>query len=100
MRYSLDMIRSFRHAGLGKFFFTGSKAGIQPAHAKKLSLQLGTLNISRNATRMNVPGWNLHPLKGDLIDHWSVKVNGNWRMTFTFNGEDAILVDYQDYHGR
>ena len=94
------MIRSFRHAGLEKFFFTGSKAGIQPAHAKKLSLQLGILNISRNATRMNVPGWNLHPLKGDLIDHWSVKVDGNWRMTFTFDGEDAILVDCQDYHGR
>jgi len=100
MRYSLDMIRSFRHAGLEKFFFTGIKAGIHPAHAKKLSLQLGTSNISGNATRMNVPGWNLHPLKGDLIDHWSVKLNGNWRMTFTVDGEGAILVDYQDYHGR
>jgi len=94
------MIRSFRHAGLEKFFTTGSNAGIQPAHAKKLSVQLGTLNTARDATRMNVPGWNLHPLKGDLADHWSVKVNGNWRMTFTFDGEDAILVDYQDYHGR
>jgi proteic killer suppression protein len=49
---------------------------------------------------MNVLGWNLHSLKGDLIDHWSVKVNGNWRMTFAFDGEDATLVDYQDYHGR
>lgn len=92
------MIRSFRHAGLEKFFDTGSKAGIQPAHARKLAIQLATLNIAQKPEQMNVPGWDLHPLKGTLADHWSVKVNGNWRMTFRFEGEDAILVDYQDYH--
>jgi proteic killer suppression protein len=47
---------------------------------------------------MNVPGWDLHPLKGTLADHWSIKVNGNWRMTFKFENESAVLVDYQDYH--
>jgi toxin HigB-1 len=94
------MIRSFRHAGLEKFFLTGSKASIQPAHAVKLNRQLTLLNTASDASRMNVPGWNLHPLKGDLLNHWSVKVNGNWRMTFTFDGDDAILVDYRDYHGR
>ncbi len=47
---------------------------------------------------MNLPGWHLHPLQGDLAGHWSVRVNGNWRMTFCFEGEDAILVDYRDYH--
>jgi proteic killer suppression protein len=47
---------------------------------------------------MNVPGWNLHPLQGELAGHWAVKVNGNWRLTFHFEGQDAILVDYQDYH--
>jgi proteic killer suppression protein len=47
---------------------------------------------------MNMPGWGLHSLSGDLAEHWSVTVNGNWRMTFRFEGEDAILVDYQDYH--
>ena len=92
------MIRSFRHAGLEKFFLTGSKAGIQPAHAKRLEIQLGTLNLARNATAMDVPGWDLHLLKGNLANHWSVKVNANWRMTFKFVGEDAILIDYQDYH--
>ena len=92
------MIKSFRHADLEKFFLTGSKAGIQPAHARKLAIQLGTLDIAPNVTRMNVPGWELHPLKGDLADHWSIKVNGNWRMTFRFEGENAILVDYRDYH--
>jgi len=47
---------------------------------------------------MNVSGWNLHELKGDLEGHWSVKVNGNWRLTFRFINEDAEVVDYQDYH--
>jgi len=47
---------------------------------------------------MNIPGWGLHFLSGNLLGHYSVTVNGNWRMTFTFEGEDAILVDYQDYH--
>jgi proteic killer suppression protein len=47
---------------------------------------------------MNIPGWRLHPLKGDLAGHWSVAVSGNWRLTFAFDGEDAVLVDYRDYH--
>lgn len=47
---------------------------------------------------MNVPGWKLHPLSGDLTGHHSVWVNGNWRLTFAFDGADAVLVDYQDYH--
>ena len=48
---------------------------------------------------MNLPGWGLHPLKGkDLKGHYSLTVNGNWRMTFTFEGVDTVLVDYQDYH--
>ena len=47
---------------------------------------------------MAVPGWNLHELNGTLAGHWSVPVNGKWRMTFRFEGENAILVDYQDYH--
>jgi proteic killer suppression protein len=93
-----EVIRSFRHAGLEKFFKTGSKAGIQPAHAKKLASQLVVLNRAAEPSKMNVPGWNLHSLRGELAGHWSVKVNGNWRMTFRFEGEDAILVDYQDYH--
>jgi len=47
---------------------------------------------------MNAAGWGLHPLQGDLKGHWTVKVNGNWRLTFAFEGEDTILVDYLDYH--
>ena len=92
------MIKSFRHDGLKRFFLKGSKAGIQPAHATKLSLQLGTLEGATSAADMNLPGWRWHPLTDDLAGHWSVSVNGNWRLTFTFEGTDAILVDYQDYH--
>lgn len=56
------------------------------------------LNVATQPGDMNAPGWNLHPLHGDLEGHGSVKVNGNWRLTFTFDGQDAILVDYTDYH--
>jgi proteic killer suppression protein len=92
------VIGSFRHAGLKKFFITGSKAGIQPKHAARIQEQLSVLNVAKRPEQMNVPGWDLHPLKGDLGGHWSVKVSGNWRLTFRFEGDDAILVDYQDYH--
>ena len=92
------MILSFRHKGIEQFFLTGSKSGIQPKHAPKLNDQLTLLNLARRPEEMNVPGWRWHPLKGKFAGHWSVSVNGNWRMTFAFKGEDAILVDYQDYH--
>lgn len=92
------MIKSFRHKGLEAFFRTGSKAGIQTAHAKRLRLQLAKLDTSKTVEDMNMPGWRLHPLTRDMAGHWSVWVNGNWRMTLAFENDDAILVDYQDYH--
>jgi proteic killer suppression protein len=92
------MIRSFRHKGLAAFFARGSKAGIQPKHASRLEEQLSVLNIARKPEEMNIPGWQWHPLSRELAGHWAVSVNGNWRLIFTFDGEDAILVDYRDYH--
>lgn len=92
------MIISFRHKGLKLFFETGSIAGIQAKHANKLRLQLGTLNSAENPFSMNVPGWDLHKLQGNLEGYWSVKVNGNWRLTFKFENGHAEIVDYQDYH--
>lgn len=59
---------------------------------------LRRLNETTGPQGMNVPGWNLHPLKGDLKGHFSVQVSGNWRMTFMFEDGDAVLVNYQDYH--
>jgi len=92
------MIRSFRHRGLEAFFRTGSKAGIQPAHAEKLRRQLSALEFAKRAADMNAPGWRLHGLKGELRGFHSVTVNGNWRLVFRFQNADAELVDYPDYH--
>ena len=92
------MIKSFRHKGIKKFFETGSKAGIQSAHAQRLSRQLKALDRAQQPEDMNIPGWDMHSLKGDLAGHWSVSVSGNWCLTYTFERGDAALVDYQDYH--
>ena len=77
---------------------TGSKAGIQPAHAKRIGQQLFVLNRAAKPADMDQAGWHLHPLQGKLEGHWSVRVNGNWRITFRFEDGDTILVDYRDYH--
>lgn len=98
IRYTCEVIKSFRHKGVERFFEAGSKAGITAAHAPKLARQLAVLNVAREPSDMNLPGWGLHPLKGKLVNHWSVSVSGNWRLTFTFNNGDAELADYQDYH--
>lgn len=92
------MILSYRHKGLKKFAETGSKAGIQPKDAERLRRLLTALDVASQAGDLNAPGNNLHSLKGDLEGHWSITVSGNWRLTFTFEGENASLVDYQDYH--
>lgn len=102
--YNTRMIKTFRHKGIQLFFETGSKAGIQSQHADRLQIQLAALNRAIKPDDMNAPGWKLHMLKGrnpkkqDMNDHWSISVSGNWRLTFKFEGEDVILVDYQDYH--
>jgi proteic killer suppression protein len=92
------MILSYRHKGLQRFAETGSKAGIQPSHAPKLRSLLTALDAASSPMDLNAPGYRLHPLHGRLDGHWAVSVSGNWRLTFTFQGEDAVLVDYQDYH--
>lgn len=89
------MIKSFAHKGLEKFFLTGSKADISADHAKKLARQLAILNVASSPQEMDMVGWRLHKLS---TGQWSVWVNGNWRLTFRFDGEDAEVVDYQDYH--
>jgi toxin HigB-1 len=92
------VIRNYRHQELRRFAKTGSKAGIHPKHAQRLRRLLTALDVAGQPADMNAPGNDLHPLKGDLVGHWSVNVSRNWRLTFAFEDEDAILVDYQDYH--
>ena len=92
------MIKSFSHKGLKDFFYTGSKKGIKPEHANRLARILDRLDSSIDPQDMNLPGFRLHQLQGHEKEMWSVTVNGNWRVTFYFEGQNAILVDYQDYH--
>ncbi|WGL99894.1 type II toxin-antitoxin system RelE/ParE family toxin (plasmid) [Arsenophonus sp. aPb] len=93
------MIKNFRHKGLERFFKTGVISGIQAKHAAKLRVQLTALNVAKKPSDMSAPSWKLHPLKGEALKgHWAISVNGNWRLTFKFEDEDVILVDYQDYH--
>lgn len=92
------MIKDFCHKGLKKFYRTGTRAGIQPSHAPRLARQLARLNSATSPMDMNLPGWNLHPLKGDLAEKWAVNVNGNWRLIFKFKNGDVFGIDYDDYH--
>lgn len=92
------MIRGFRHKGLQRFFEFGSKSGIQTQHADRLRLILAQLQAATSPRDMDLPGLVLRPLKGDRKGTWSVRVSGNWRVTFVFVGKDADSVDYEDYH--
>ena len=92
------MITSFRHKGLRNYFESGSLAGIQPAHAKRLQMQLAALDTAQTIEDMNIPGFRLHPLKGNEQGRWSIWVNGNWRVTFEFENGNAMILDYEDYH--
>lgn len=92
------MILNFKHKGLELFFKTGSVKGIQPVHAKKLGQILRLLNVAESPSELALPGFRLHPLKGELQGHWSITISGNWRLTFIFVDKNVDIVDYQDYH--
>lgn len=98
MGYTLAVIKSFRHKGLERLFYDGTKKGIQPQHAGKLEDILDRLDAAAVVGDMDYPGSGLHPLKGNLKGHWAVKVSGNWRIIFRFENGDADRVDYVDYH--
>lgn len=92
------MIKSFRHKGLRHYFEEGRVTGVQPTHAKKLRILLSALDTAYKIDDMDVPGFDLHPLKGDRKGQWTVSVSGNWRITFEFRDGNAYSLDYEDYH--
>lgn len=92
------MIKSWKHKGLKLFFETGNTVGIQAKHAKRLRIQLGVLNAAVRAEDLDLPGFCFHRLKGDKKGYFAISVSGNWRLTYKFDGRDAILVNYEDYH--
>ena len=92
------MIRLFRHKGLREYYETGNKRGINPDHASKLARILDRLDASVRPSDMDLPGYHLHEPSGREKGLWSVRVSGNWRVLFKFEGEEATDVDYLDYH--
>lgn len=92
------MIKSFRHKGLGRFFESGNASGVQANHVKRLRMQLIALDTAQTIDDMDIPGYRLHPLKGQMLGRWSVTVNGNWLLTFEFRDGNAYILDYEDYH--
>lgn len=92
------MIKSFRHKGLKKFYETGKASGIQPKHTKRLRMQLVALDTATSAEDMDIPGFKLHQLNGSDKGRWSIRVNGNWRITFEVRDGHAYVLDYEDYH--
>lgn len=92
------VIVSFRHKGLERLYRDGSKKGVQADHVPKLLRILSLLDVAQGPDDLAIPSFRTHQLKGDLAGHWSIWVNGNWRITFRFIDGDVELVDYQDYH--
>lgn len=92
------MIKSFLHKGLECFYRTGNKAGIQPRHAAKLKRILIRLEVAAGPDDVDLPGFRLHPLKGERAGIWSITVQANWRIIFRFSGQDVEIVNYEDYH--
>lgn len=92
------MIKTFKHKGLEKFFYEGITKGIQSKHAGKVADILDLLNAADRIEVLNFPGSRLHKLEPKKENSWSVRVSGNWRITFKYTDGDAYAVDYLDYH--
>jgi len=92
------MIKTFKHKGLERFFSSGSARGVQANHANKLRMQLVALDTAQSIEDLDIPGYRLHPLKGNKQGIWSIVVSGNWRVTFEFKDGNAHIVNYEDYH--
>ena len=92
------MIKSIKHKGLKRFFESGDKSGIQTKQSELLEDRLAALDTAQSIQDMDIPGYRLHKLKGRLKNRWSIRVSGNWRLTFEIDGTDIYLLDYEDYH--
>jgi len=92
------VIRSFRHKGLERYFAKGERKGIDAKQEPRIRRMLDRLDASTKPDDMNVPGYKLHPLKGDRKGTFAVWVSANWRITFAFDGGDAVNVNLEDYH--
>jgi len=92
------MILKFRHKGLKRLYEDDNPKGVQAEHVEKLRRRLTNLDAATEPDDLDLPGYRLHPLKGDRKGEWSIAVSGNWRLTLRFEGHDVTDVDYEDYH--
>ena len=92
------MIRSFRNKGLQRYAVRGDTSKLSVTHLRRLDAMLKQLDVARGPEELDTPGWRFHPLKGDKAGRYSLTVSGNWRLTFGWEGEDAVEVDLEDYH--
>jgi proteic killer suppression protein len=96
--YIYQMIVSFRHKGLKSYYERGDESKLPSKYISKIRLILTRLDAATEPRMMDVPGYGLHLLKGDMTGFWSVKVSGNYRIIFRFENENVNDVDYLDYH--
>jgi proteic killer suppression protein len=89
---------SFKHRGLKRFYEHGTTRGLNADYVPKIGRILLILDASEDVNALNLPGFRLHPLKGDLKGFWSISVSGNWRIIFRFEEGDAYDVKLIDYH--
>ncbi len=92
------MIRRIRHRGLKRLYEADDPRGLNAEHLDKLARIMARLDRATRPEQMDLPGWRLHPLKGDFAGFWSVTVRANWRIVFRFEDGHATDVDYLDYH--
>ncbi len=92
------MISSFKHKGIENFYKKGNTKGIQGDHINKLRMQLAALDSAQKIEDMDIPGYRLHPLKGNRKGFWSITVSSNWRLTFEFFEGNVYILNYEDYH--
>jgi toxin HigB-1 len=92
------VIRSFRHRSLKRLYKSDDRRGLPPEHVDKLRRILARLDEADEASAMDLPGFRLHPLKGDLKGFWSVRVSANWRIIFRLEDGHAWDVELTDYH--
>ena len=92
------MIRNFRHKGLERLFVASTTRGIPTEHRARVERMLDRLDAAVRPGDMSIPGWRFHPLRRIEKGRWAVAVSGNLRLTFAFDGEDAIDIDLEDYH--
>lgn len=92
------MLETFKHKGLEVFFTEDDRRLLSPRHVGRIKRILDLLNDAAKVEELNIPGYELHPLKGDRKGEWGMKVSGNWRIVFCFEGGNAFDVNLEDYH--